>query len=83
MKEDEGYEGIRMKFDAFLGSARILIQVDVGFGDAITPSSQLIVFPTVLELPAPQLQSYRKETLSFPKTSKSRFSGTRFCARPI
>lgn len=63
MKEDEEYEGIRMKFDAFLGSARIPVQVDVGFGDAITPGSQLIVFPTVLELPAPQLQSYPRETV--------------------
>jgi len=63
IKEDEEYEGIRMKFDAFLGSARIPVQVDVGFGDAITPGSQLIVFPTVLELPAPQLQSYPKETV--------------------
>lgn len=63
MKEDEEYEGVRMKFDALLGSARIPIQVDVGFGDAITPSSQLIVFPTVLELPAPHLQSYPRETV--------------------
>lgn len=52
-----------MKFDAFLGSARIPVQVDVGFGDAITPGSQLIVFPTILELPAPQLQSYPRETV--------------------
>jgi predicted nucleotidyltransferase component of viral defense system len=63
MKEDEEYEGIRIKFDAFLGSARIPVQVDIGFGDAITPSSQLIVFPTVLDLPAPQLQSYPRETV--------------------
>ena len=63
MKEDEEYEGIRMKFNALLGAARIPVQVDIGFGDAITPSSQLIVFPTVLELPAPQLQSYPRETV--------------------
>lgn len=63
LKEGEEYEGIRIKFDALLGSARIPVQVDVGFGDAITPSSQLIVFPTVLELPAPQLQSYPRETV--------------------
>ncbi len=63
MKEGEEYEGIRMKFNALMGSARIPVQVDIGFGDAITPSSQLIVFPTVLELPAPQLQSYPRETV--------------------
>ena len=63
LKEDEEYEGIRMRFDAKLGSARIPIQVDIGFGDAITPESVLIDFPTVLELPAPTLQSYPRETV--------------------
>lgn len=52
-----------MRFDAKLGSARIPIQVDIGFGDAITPNAELVVFPTVLELPAPQLQSYPRETV--------------------
>ncbi len=63
LKEDEEYEGIRVRFDAKLGSARIPIQVDIGFGDAITPESVLIDFPTVLELPAPKLQSYPRETV--------------------
>jgi hypothetical protein len=63
MKEDQEYEGIRLKFEALLGSTRIPVQVDVGFGDAITPKSQLITFPTVLELPAPQLESYPRETV--------------------
>lgn len=51
-----------MRFDAKLDSARIPIQVDIGFGDAITPESVLIDFPTVLELPDPTLQSYPLET---------------------
>jgi len=63
LKEDEEYEGIRIRFDAKLGSARIPIQVDIGFGDAITPESVLVDFPTVLELPAPTLQSYPRETV--------------------
>lgn len=33
LKEEEEYEGIRMRFDAKLGSARIPVQVDIGFGD--------------------------------------------------
>lgn len=63
LKEDEEYEGIRIKFDAKLGAARIPIQVDIGFGDAITPKPILIDFPTVLELPPPTLQSYPRETV--------------------
>jgi hypothetical protein len=63
LKEDEQYEGIRMRFDAKLGTARIPIQVDVGFGDAITPRPSIVVFPTVLALPPPRLQAYPKETV--------------------
>jgi len=63
MKEDEQYEGLRMKFEAKLSSARIPIQVDIGFGDAITPGARMIVFPTVLALPAPELHSYPRETV--------------------
>lgn len=63
LKEDEEYEGIRIKFDARLGTARIPIQVDIGFGDAITPAPILLDFPTVLELPAPTLHSYPRETV--------------------
>lgn len=46
-----------------IGSARIPIQVDLGVGDAITPESVLMDFPTVFELPDPTLQSYPRETL--------------------
>lgn len=63
LKEDDEYEGIRIKFDAKLGAARIPIQVDIGFGDAITPEPILIDFPTLLELPPPTLQSYPRETV--------------------
>ncbi|MEO8270766.1 MAG: nucleotidyl transferase AbiEii/AbiGii toxin family protein, partial [Aureliella sp.] len=63
MKEDEEYEGIRMKLEARLGSARIPIQVDIGFGDAITPAAEMTTFPTVLDFPAPILQSYPRETV--------------------
>ena len=37
IKEDQGYEGIRVTLLAKLGSARIPLQIDIGFGDAITP----------------------------------------------
>ena len=63
MKEDEEYEGIRLKLEARLGSARIPVQVDIGFGDAITPAAETITFPTTLEFPAPELRSYPKETV--------------------
>ncbi|PQO45246.1 nucleotidyl transferase AbiEii/AbiGii toxin family protein [Blastopirellula marina] len=63
MKEDEEYEGLRVKFEATLGSARIPVQVDIGFGDAVTPGSEMIEFPTLLNMPAPELATYPRETV--------------------
>jgi hypothetical protein len=46
-----------------LGNARVALQIDVGFGDAITPGPQAAAFPTLLAMPAPQLRAYPKETV--------------------
>ena len=63
MKEDEEYQGIRLKLQANLGSARISIQVDIGFGDAVTPAPNEITYPTILDFPAPTLKAYPRETV--------------------
>jgi hypothetical protein len=46
-----------------LDSARISIQVDIGFGDSMLPVSVNIDYPTLLELPIPKLRAYTKETV--------------------
>ena len=49
---------------ATLDGARITLQVDIGFGDAVTPAAQIISYPVLLDdLPAPQLRSYPKYTV--------------------
>lgn len=63
IKEGEEYQGVRVSFLALLGNARLSLQVDVGFGDAVTPKATSIAFPTVLEFPAPKLKAYPKETV--------------------
>lgn len=63
IKEDDEYQGIRLKIDARLGNARIPLQIDIGFGDAITPEALGVVWPTLLDLPAPELQAYPRETV--------------------
>ncbi len=45
------YDGVRVKMTAVLDTAQILVQVDVGFGDAITPSSEVIELPGFLDPP--------------------------------
>lgn len=63
IKEGEEYQGIRMTFLAKLGNARIYLQTDIGFGDAVNPPPQTFDFRTLLNLPAPRLKVYPKETV--------------------
>ena len=63
IKEDDVYQGIRLRIDARLGNARIPLQIDIGFGDAITPGPQAVTYPTLLDFPAPQLNAYPRETV--------------------
>lgn len=60
--EDE-YEGLRMTLTATLERARIRIQVDIGFGDAVTPEPTVVDYPVLLDFPAPKLSAYPRETV--------------------
>jgi len=39
IKEDAEYEGVRVRFHATLARARIPMQIDIGFGDVVTPAA--------------------------------------------
>lgn len=62
IRENDAYQGVRVNLEARLGNARIPLQVDIGFGDAVTPKAGKILFPTLLEFPAPKVAAYPKET---------------------
>jgi hypothetical protein len=62
IRAEEEYSGKRARFLAYLGSARISVQMDLGFGDALSSEPEEIEYPTMLErLPAPQLRAYPRE----------------------
>lgn len=63
IKESEEYQGIRLHIDARLANARIPLQIDVGFGDAITPGPLDATYPTLLDFPAPLLLAYPRESV--------------------
>lgn len=63
IKEDQDYEGLRVTFTGFMEAARLPVQVDIGFGDAVTPGPIETDFPTLLQNPAPRLLSYPRETV--------------------
>lgn len=62
IREDNVYGGVRVTLEARLGKIRIPLQVDIGFGDAVTPQVQQEEFPTLLDFPAPILLTYPRET---------------------
>ena len=52
-----------MTFLAYLQNAKIHMQLDMGFGDVLTPAAALTQYPTILDLTAPQLWAYSRETV--------------------
>ncbi|MDZ4738363.1 MAG: nucleotidyl transferase AbiEii/AbiGii toxin family protein [Alphaproteobacteria bacterium] len=63
IREDARYGGIRIETTATLERARVPIQVDIGFGDAITPAAEEIDYPTLLGTPTFRLRAYPRETV--------------------
>ena len=63
IKEDADYEGVRIRFRGFLERARIPMQIDVGFGDAIYPKPRAVDYPTILDFPKPLLKGYPAESV--------------------
>jgi hypothetical protein len=63
IREDQEYGGIRVVLVAGIGSARVRLQVDVGFGDAVTPAATTVEFPALLDFPPPRLRAYPRETV--------------------
>lgn len=61
--EEKVYTGVRVTLRAGLDGARIPVQVDVGFGDAVTPGAQAVDYPVLLDAPAPKLRAYPVETV--------------------
>lgn len=60
--EDADYEGIRVRFRGALGTARISMQIDIGFGDIVYPGPEKAQLPCMLDSPAPSLLCYSRES---------------------
>jgi hypothetical protein len=54
IRDTQEYGGFRVLLTAKLGTAILRLQIDVGFGDAITPEPAITEYPSILgQLPAP------------------------------
>lgn len=63
IREEMKYGGVRINTTAMIDGARVPVQVDIGFGDAITPAPVEIDYPVLLDNPAPRLRAYPAETV--------------------
>lgn len=61
IREEAVYDGIRVTFVARLGTAKVPIQVDVGFGDSTNPPPELVEIPPLLDIPTTKMLGYRRE----------------------
>ncbi|MBW2149461.1 MAG: nucleotidyl transferase AbiEii/AbiGii toxin family protein [Deltaproteobacteria bacterium] len=60
--EDADYKGIRVLVRGNLGSTRLFLQVDIGFGDVIIPGPSKVKYPVLLDFPPPELDGYTMES---------------------
>jgi predicted nucleotidyltransferase component of viral defense system len=68
IRKETGYGGIRVVIAGELAKARCKTQIDVGFGDAVTPGPVDSVYPVLLDdLPAPRLRVYPVYTVAAEK----------------
>jgi hypothetical protein len=60
--EEADYNGVRIKFIAHLDTARVNLQLDIGFGDIVSPKAEWCPFPSILDLESPLVLCYSKES---------------------
>lgn len=60
--EAADYHGVRIRFLGYLGTARVRMQIDVGFGDVVTPDAATQDLPEILDFGPPRLQIYPAES---------------------
>ncbi len=59
IRKEAGYGGVRVVIVGELVKARCTTQIDIGFGDAVTPGPVDSVYPVLLgDMPAPRLRTY-------------------------
>lgn len=59
IKKNTGYSGIRVELICDLAKARSRLQVDIGFGDVVTPNPEEAIYPVLIkDFPPPKIKVY-------------------------
>ena len=68
IRDETKYGGVRIKTNAVIAGACVPIQIDIGFGDVVTPGAIEIEYPVLIDQPSPVLRAYPPETVVAEKT---------------
>jgi hypothetical protein len=64
IRKEANYAGVRITLMGLIDTARCFIQIDVGFGDAVTPGPENVNYPIILKgFDAPKLHVYPRYTV--------------------
>lgn len=64
IRKDANYSGTRVTLTGTIDGARCPVQVDVGYGDAVTPAPEIATYPVMMDdMPAPKLRVYPRYTV--------------------
>ena len=64
IRKESNYAGVRVTLLGWVDGARCSVQVDVGYGDAVTPAPEIVNYPVLLDnFPAPKLKAYPRYTV--------------------
>jgi hypothetical protein len=60
---EEDYRGVRVTLTAMIANARLPIQIDIGFGDAVALQATEVTYPLLLDFPPAILKAYPPERI--------------------
>jgi len=63
IKEEADYHGVRILFHGTLDTAKIHMQIDIGFDDIVYPDKEQQLFPALLSFSQPLLYIYSRESV--------------------
>jgi len=70
IRKEANYAGVRVTLLGLIDGARCPIQIDIGFGDAVTPGPEEVRYPVMLpDFEAPKLRVYPRYTVAAASTS--------------
>lgn len=62
IRQESDYQGVRVTAKGSLGSIRLYLQIDIGFGDVVIPEPVEIELPQLLDFGKPVLMGYTPES---------------------